>query len=126
MDDQIRAVFPDCRTTSWSYLRKTTSVVFAGRASDLAVMYSSTIGLETMTWHPTVVAGYPFYAAGIRDGASGPESYFQIVKHPRRAADLDRRAGAARRGPLLFFRRMLIFPISSAVLASAFHGCGTQ
>ena len=53
-------------------------------ASDLAVIYSSTIGLETMAMGiPTVVAGYPFYAGkGFGMEPHDREAYFKIVTHP--------------------------------------------
>ena len=56
-------------------------------ASDLAVVYSSTIGLETMAMGvPTVVAGDPFYS-GKGLGMEPPDqtTYYQLITHPASA-----------------------------------------
>jgi len=115
MDDQIRAVFPELpdNLVVISPEDDLSSYSLAA-ASDLAVMYSSTIGLETMAMGiPTVVAGYPFYAGkGFGMEPQDQEAYFKIVMHPEDVPpisddDLER---ARRWAHYLFFRRMLILP----------------
>lgn len=115
MDDQIRAVFPDLPDNFVVIPPEDDLSSYSlAAASDLAVMYSSTMGLETMTMGiPTVVAGYPFYA-GKGFGMEPPdqEAYFKIVKHPEDVPPIstDELERARRWAYYLFFRRMLILP----------------
>jgi hypothetical protein len=114
MDDQIRAVLPDLPDTVVVIPPEDDLSSYSlAAASDLAVTYSSTIGLETMAMGiPTAVAGYPFYA-GKGFGIEPPdrETYYEIVKDPSLASmppdELER---ARRWAHYLFFRRMLILP----------------
>ena len=115
MDDQIRAAFPDLPDNLVVIPPEDDLSSYSlAAASDLAVMYSSTMGLETMAMGiPTVVAGYPFYAGkGFGMEPQDQESYFRIITHPEDvpsipAEELER---ARRWAYYLFFRRMLILP----------------
>jgi len=115
MDDQIRAVFPEPPDNLVVIPPEDDLSSYSlACASDLAVMYSSTIGLETMAMGiPTVVAGYPFYAGkGFGIEPDDRESYYQIITHPADVAPIaaDELERARRWAYYLFFRRMLIVP----------------
>ncbi len=115
MDDQVRAAFPELpENIVLISPEDNLSSYSLAAASDLAVMYSSTIGLETMAMGiPTVVAGYPFYAGkGFGMEPSDQESYFDIVTHPEAVPPIpaDELERARRWAHYLFFRRMLILP----------------
>lgn len=115
MDDQIRAAFPELPDNFVVIPPEDDLSSYSlAAASDLAVMYSSTIGLETMAMGiPTVVAGYPFYAGkGFGMEPQDQEAYFRIVTHPEdvRPISDDELERARRWAYYLFFRRMLILP----------------
>jgi hypothetical protein len=115
MDDQIKAALPDLpESVVIIPPEDDLSSYSLAAASDLTVMYSSTIGLETMAMGiPTVVAGYPFYAGkGFGIEPQDQESYFSVITHPQdvppiSAEELEK---ARRWAYYLFFRRMLILP----------------
>jgi hypothetical protein len=115
MDDQIRAAFPDLPDNIVLIPPEDDLSSYSlAAASDLSVMYSSTLGLETMVMGvPTVVAGYPFYA-GKGFGIEPPdrEAYYHIITHPEEvppipAEELEK---ARRWAYYLFFQRMLVIP----------------
>ena len=115
MDDQIRAAFPELPDNLVIIPPEDDLSSYSlAAASDLAVMYSSTIGLETMAMGiPTVVAGYPFYAGkGFGMEPQDQEAYFKIVTHPEDVPPIsdDELERARRWAYYLFFRRMLILP----------------
>jgi hypothetical protein len=115
MDDQIRAAFPDLpENVVLISPEDDLSSYSLAAASDLAVMYSSTLGLETMAMGvPTVVAGYPFYAGkGFGIEPSDRETYYQVVTHPEDVPPIpaDEIERARRWAYYLFFQRMLIMP----------------
>ena len=115
MDDQIRAAFPELPDNIVVIPPEDDLSSYSlAAASDLAVMYSSTIGLETMAMGvPTVVAGYPFYAGkGFGMEPQDREAYFKIVTHPEAVPPIsaDELERARRWAYYLFFRRMLILP----------------
>jgi hypothetical protein len=115
MDDQIHAAFPDLPDNIVLIAPEDDLSSYSlAAASDLAVMYSSTLGLETMAMGvPTVVAGYPFYAGkGFGMEPSDQESYFHIVTHPEEVPPIpeDEVERARRWAYYLFFERMLIMP----------------
>ena len=115
MDDQIRAAFPELPDNFVVIPPEDDLSSYSlAAASDLAVMYSSTIGLETMAMGiPTVVAGYPFYAGkGFGMEPKDQEAYFRIVTHPEDVQPIsnDELERARRWAYYLFFRRMLILP----------------
>lgn len=115
MDDQIRAAFPELPDNFVVIPPEDDLSSYSlAAASDLAVMYSSTIGLETMAMRiPTVVAGYPFYAGkGFGMEPKDQEAYFRIVTHPEDVQPIsdDELERARRWAYYLFFRRMLILP----------------
>jgi hypothetical protein len=114
MDDQIREAFPDLPDSVVVIPPEDDLSSYSlAAASDLAVTYSSTIGLETMAMGvPTAVAGYPFYA-GKGFGIEPPdqETYYSIVRDPSLATMTPDEIERARRwAHYLFFRRMLILP----------------
>jgi len=115
MDDQIRAVFPELPDNLVVIPPEDDLSSYSlAAASDLTVMYSSTIGLETMAMGvPTVVAGYPFYAGkGFGMEPADREAYYQLLTHPADVAPIsaDELERARRWAYYLFFQRMLILP----------------
>jgi hypothetical protein len=115
MDDQIHAAFPELPENLVVIPPEDDLSSYSlAAASDLTVMYSSTIGLETMAMGiPTVVAGYPFYAGkGFGIEPQDKDSYYRIVMHPEDVPPIspEELEKARRWAYYLFFRRMLILP----------------
>lgn len=115
MDDQIHAAFPDLPDNIVLIAPEDDLSSYSlAAASDLAVMYSSTLGLETMAMGvPTVVAGYPFYAGkGFGIEPTDRDAYYEIVAHPESVPPIppEEVERARRWAYYLFFERMLILP----------------
>ena len=115
MDDQIRAAFPKLpeNLVVISPEDDLSSYSLAA-ASDMAVVYSTQMGLETMAMGiPTVVAGYPIYS-GKGMGMEPPdrEAYCRLLTHPGEVAPMtaDEVERARRYAYYFFFRRMMVLP----------------
>ena len=115
MDDQIRAVFPELPDNLVVIPPEDDLSSYSlAAASDMAVVYSTQMGLETMAMGiPTVVAGCPIYSGkGMGTEPPDREAYYQLLTHPAdmapmTAEDVER---ARRYAYYFFFRRMMVLP----------------
>ena len=115
MDDQIRAAFPELPDNLVVIPPEhDISSYSLAAASDLAVVYSTQMGLESLTMGvATVVAGdAPYSRKGLGIEPPDRSSYYELLTHPggvppMTADDVER---ARRFVYHFFFRRMIILP----------------
>jgi len=115
MDEHVRAIFPKLpdNVVIISPEDHLSSYSLAA-ASDLAVVYSTQMGLETLAMGvPTVVAGDPFYSRkGLGIEPQDLSAYYQLLTHPTDIPPMtpDEVELARRYAYYYFFRRMIILP----------------
>lgn len=115
MDDQIRAVFPELPANLVVIPPEDDLSSYSlAAASDMAVVYSTQMGLETMAMGiPTLVAGCPiYYGKGMGMEPPDREAYYQLLTHPASVAPMtaDDVERARRYAYYFFFRRMMVLP----------------
>jgi len=115
MDDQIREAFPDLPDNVVVISPEDDLSTYSlAAASDLAVVYSTQMGLESLAMGvQTVVAGSPIFSGkGLGIEPEDRESYYRLLNHP---GDVPRMTAdeidlARRYAFYFFFRRMIILP----------------